>query len=218
MRCTVCSEDLSPVVAVDIDGTLGDYHGHFARFAAGYTNESSQILAHWLEYDGSVPYNEWLGMSKDEYRAIKLAYRQGGMKRTMPVYDDVRGMFDMLRREGAEIWITTTRPYLRLDNIDPDTREWCKRNGLEYDFLLYDEEKYVQLADRVGVDRVAAILEDDPEQIDMVDGLYKPGVIIQAWGPHNRHPLARRNPGVASLSGARALVRDRLYEWKERYE
>lgn len=215
MKCTSCKETIAPVVAIDIDGTLGDYHGHFARFAAGYTDETPHMLAHWLDYDGSVPYSEWLGMGKDEYRQIKLAYRQGGMKRTMPVYDDVRGLFQMLRQEGAEIWITTTRPYLRLDNIDPDTREWATRNGLTYDFLLYDEEKYLQLEDRVGVGRVAAILEDDPEQIDMANVVYPHGVAVQAWHQHNSHPLARRNPGVGSLSGARALLRDRLYDWKE---
>ena len=216
MKCTDCNESLRPVVAVDIDGTLGDYHGNFIGFAARYTDEPSQMVAHWYDYDGSVPFNEWLGMSKEEYRLIKLAYRQGGMKRIMPLRDDAKNMMDMLVQENVEIWITTTRPYLRLDNIDPDTREWMRRHRLAYDYLLYDEFKYKQLHERVGSDRVAAVLEDDPEQVDMAEELF-PGRVLQAWGQHNSSPVARRNPGVGNLGAARAKVRDLVVDWKERH-
>lgn len=216
MKCTTCSEPVRPVVAVDIDGTLGDYHGHFVDFAAGYTDEDFRMARHWAEYDGSVPFNEWLGMTKEEYRLIKLAYRQGAQKRTMPLHEDAKNLVDMLVREGVEIWITTTRPYLRLDNIDPDTREWMRRHRLAYDFLLYDEFKYKQLHERVGSDRVAAVLEDDPEQVDMAADLF-PGRVLQVWGQHNSSPVARRNPGVSNLQAARARVRDYIVDWKERH-
>jgi hypothetical protein len=48
---------------------------------------------------------------------------------------------DTLRAEGAEVWLTTTRPHDRFDRVDPDTREWCRRNGINFDGLLYDGDK-----------------------------------------------------------------------------
>jgi hypothetical protein len=75
-----------------------------------------------------------------------------------------------IREAGAEVWLCTTRPYLRLDNVDPDTREWLRRNRIQYDALLFDpahEEdgtKYDELRRQAG-DRVASIVDDLPEMI-----------------------------------------------------
>lgn len=163
MRCTDCHKPLRPVVAVDIDGTLGQYHQHFLTFAEGW-------LGRYVDprYDGSVDLAMWLGVSKDIYRQVKLAYRQGGMKRTMPPYEGVLDLTSALVLAGCELWITTTRPYMRLDNVDPDTREWLRRNvgemGVHYDGLIYDEDKYARLVEIVGPDRVVGVVEDLPEQ------------------------------------------------------
>lgn len=153
-----------PVVSLDIDGTLGDYHGHFLRFAEGYlgrampdpskTNPRQRL---WT----------FMGIRKQDYRDCKLAYRQGGMKRSMPCLLGADWLTHELRHAGAEVWICTTRPYLRLDNIDPDTQEWLRRNGIEYDALLYDprdgDAKYAELKRQAG-NRVVGCAEDLPEQ------------------------------------------------------
>lgn len=210
MLCSNCSEPLSPIVAVDIDGTLGEYHEWFTEFACGWLGR--EVPA---GYDGSMPFNEYLGLDKDLYRKIKLAYRQGGMKRTMPMRKGADVLMKTLKELDVEVWITTTRPYLRLDNIDPDTRHWMERHGLEYDHMLYDELKYQQLAEYVNPERVVMILEDDPEQIDFANGVYKPGVAVQAAGPHNNHPSARRSPAAGSLYLVADMATRRIQEWKE---
>ena len=43
MLCTSCSAVIRPVVAFDLDGSLGDYHNHFLNFAEGY-------LDRWIVY------------------------------------------------------------------------------------------------------------------------------------------------------------------------
>lgn len=73
----------APVVALDIDGTLGDYHGHFIRFAEQYIGRK---LPDPYEITNGIPLHKYLHISKATYRQVKLAYRQGGMKRSMPVY------------------------------------------------------------------------------------------------------------------------------------
>jgi len=68
------------------------------------------------------------------------------------------------RRAGAQVWICTTRPYLSLDNIEPDTRHWLRRNGIQYDGLLLGAHKYNDLVKQVDRDNILAVLDDLPEQ------------------------------------------------------
>jgi uncharacterized HAD superfamily protein len=168
MDCAVMNRyDTTPVVALDIDGTLGDYHGHFTRFAEQWTGR------HMPQPDlntGGIPLYKWLGMSKTTYRECKLAYRQGGMKRSMPVYEGAAEAIRTIRKEGAEVWICTTRPYLRLDNIDPDTRHWLRRNRIQHDGILYGEHKYRDLKKYLG-DRVMFVVDDLPEMVEQAESL-----------------------------------------------
>ena len=74
----------------------------------------------------------------------------------MPVYDDAVQFMQQLAAHGVEVWIATTRPWMRLDNIDPDTREWLARNEIPWDYMIYGEDKYEQLLERVDRERVLA--------------------------------------------------------------
>lgn len=155
-----------PVVALDIDGTLGDYHGHFLAFAEKYVGRS---MPGPEEINPGLPLWKHMRVSRATYRAAKLAFRQGGFKRFMPAYPFAADLTANIRKVGAEIWICTTRPYLRLDNIDPDTREWLRRNRIKYDAVLFGDNKYRELVRQVGIDRVAAVADDLPEQIIRAD-------------------------------------------------
>jgi hypothetical protein len=155
-----------PVVALDIDGTLGDYHRHFLNFAAGWFGRP---MPDPEEARHGVRLSTFIGVSHREYRECKLAYRQGGLKRTMPCYPFAAELTYGIRQEGAQVWICTTRPYLRLDNIDPDTREWMRRNEIEYDAILFEgideESKWGDLISQVGLPRIIAVCDDLPDQI-----------------------------------------------------
>ncbi len=179
--------DTAPVVALDIDGTLGDYHGHFLRFAEQWYGRA--MPAPQANTQG-VPLYKWMGTSKSTYRQCKLAYRQGGMKRSMPCYDGASELTHNLRKAGAEVWITTTRPYLRLDNIDPDTRHWLRRNKIQFDGVLYGEHKYRDLSKIFGT-RVLFIVDDLPEMIEQarskkITGLLRDQPYNREWADANQ--------------------------------
>lgn len=162
MKCSDCGIVVKPIVAVDIDGTLGNYHAHFEEFMEGYFDK--RVNAGCL-YAGGEAMSTWalreFGVNRAQFRDCKLAYRQGGLKRTMPLFDGAADLCERVRAAGAELWLTTTRPYLRLDNVDPDTREWLRRKGIQYDYLMYDEDKYQVLHDRLeSPERVVAIVDD----------------------------------------------------------
>ncbi len=209
-----------PVVALDIDGTLGAYHKHFARFAEMYTGR--QISLDWQpQFEGS--FYRAMHMSKTLYRQIKLAYRQGGMKRSMPVYPCSDILAESLRKQGAQVWITTTRPYLRLDNIDPDTRHWLRRNRIQFDGVLYGERKYQDLAKIVGEHRVACILDDLPEMVTAAQKAGMPAVLRA--GDHNEWfrdvnndqwiGLPQGLEWVSNNDWALVVINKKLQEWKD---
>jgi len=163
MKCTDCNRPVRPVVAVDIDGTIGDYHNHFRSFAEQYLDK--RIDPSWgREYGYEMEFNEHLGIDKETYRQVKLAYRQGGLKRMMPVFRHYDALFSVLRNENVEVWITTTRPWQRFDSTDPDTRHWLDRHHISYEGLIFDDDKYSRLAEVVGRERIVAVVDDLPEQ------------------------------------------------------
>jgi hypothetical protein len=161
LLCSRCGERVKPIVAIDIDGTLADYHAHFTWFSGSFLDKT---LSPFLHYTGAEPYKSWWCnvMNADEatFHAVKLAYRQGGMKRTQPAFAGGRQLVEDLRNHGVEVWLTTTRPHERYDRVDPDTREWLSRRDIKFDALLFSEDKMDELANRVERGRVVAVLDD----------------------------------------------------------
>jgi len=196
---------LRPVVGLDIDGTLGEYHEHFAEYAEMYLQRP--VIRHW---DGSMPYWKCFGVSKITYRQMKLGYRQGRFKRGMPVRHGAKGLTWVLRQAGAEVWVCTTRPWLRLDNIDPDTRFWLRNNGIQYDGVLFGSQKYRNLASLVGIERVVGVLDDEPEQCALADRVGLPAHIIDR--PYNKDGESLR---ISDLEQAREYFADRILSWRE---
>lgn len=173
---------LAPVFALDLDGTMADYFEHFRWFASMYKQQ--ELSTNW-GYTRQGDFDVALGLEKEEYRDIKLAYRQGGLKRSLPPIDlGVHDVVPALRKVGVQVWICTTRPWLRLDNVDPDTRFWIERMWGRVDGLLYGEDKYADLIDIVGKDRILGIADDLPENIERATELGLPS-ILRAGG-HNK--------------------------------
>lgn len=213
MRCTECNKEIKPVVAIDIDGTMGIYHRHFLEFAAGYLNKELN-----LKYIGAGSFKAWFcgtyNVSTEVWHDIKLAYRQGSLKRTMPVYPGASNLCAMARDMGAEVWVTTTRPYIRHDNIDPDTREWLIRNKIPYDYLMYDGNKYQKLAQLVGTERVVAVLDDLLEEIEHAGELFGIKTPILRINGFNSAYQSSDFAQALNLPMAQTIIRERLDRWE----
>jgi hypothetical protein len=211
MKCTDCGEPIKPIVAIDIDGTLGQYHEQFHDFMENYFGR--KLPGGWM---GASDWEVHLGLSREQYREAKLAYRQGGFKRWMPLHHQADLIPKTAHERGAEVWITTTRPYLRLDSVDPDTREWLRRNRIYYDRLLYDERKYEKLLAIVGEGRVVAVVEDLPDQYGWAEACFGQGVPIM---PVRTHNAAYRHGGTAQWMQTSKMISEtiaiKIQEWKE---
>lgn len=196
-----------PIFGIDIDGTLGDYHSHFISFAEMWTGKT---LPSAEEINPALPFSRFLGLSPSTYRNVKMAYRQGGMKRSMPCYAGARELTVTLRRSGAEVWICTTRPFNQLGNVDGDTRHWLKRNGIQFDNVLWGERKYIDLHKRVG-ERVVAILDDLPKMILQAEMLGIPAFCRDQ--PYNKH-LEDQSRRAADLQEAQEHLSKALEAWR----
>lgn len=222
MRCSTCSEIVKPVVAVDIDGTLADFHAHFIWFAEMYTGRD---LYRAYGYDGNycdadgTPFesnfrawfNDTCGIGTDEFREIKLAFRQGGMKRSLRIFAGARALCWAIRDRGAELWLTTTRPYLSLDGVFKDTLFWLDRYEIAYDGIIFQEDKYAVLAERIDPGRVVAVLDDLPEMYDAAGSIFGPQVPILRTIRYNR---GVRRPLMCDLDAAADIILPRIDEWK----
>lgn len=211
VKCSKCSAIVRPIVALDLDGTLADYHGHFLEFAAGYL----RLEAIPKDYRGDISFRtwfkEWSHIDDATWDRIKLAYRQGGMKRSQPIFSGAKMVVEEVYYNGAEVWITTTRPYLRLDGIDPDTRFWLSHHNVRYEGLLYDEDKYVRLAENVDNGRVVAVLDDLPEQYDAAEKMFGKQVPILRKNRYNVN--IRRSNAAINLGAATTMITSRIKEW-----
>jgi hypothetical protein len=216
MLCSNCSGAVKPVVAVDIDGTLGDYHTHFLDFVKQYLGFRGVVIG--PAYLGTESFKSYcmglFNITEGEWRDIKLAYRQGAQKRSMPVFAWAQPLTGIVRWEGAELWITTTRPYLRLDNIDPDTREWLARAGVEYDGLIYDKHKYRILAEQVDPERVVAVVDDLADKIEEARRYFSLAVPILKLGSYNEGSYVIGS-AHHSLQAVTAEIVNRIQRWKE---
>lgn len=204
MKCSECSTPIKPVIAFDIDGTLADYHLEYVRFAERYFNLPPNSLPQ--SWDGVGEFRDRLGIPANDYRASKLAFRLGGFKRWMPQYPGATRLVEIAAGLGAEVWITTTRPWMRTDNIDPDTREWLQRNRIPYDHLLFDEDKYGLLTQLVDPERIVMVLDDEAQQRDRCKELDLPFVLRH--NPWNW--LLKADHQVMTLQEASAIVVERM--------
>lgn len=196
-----------PIVGIDIDGTLGDYHSHFIRFAEMYTGRE---LPSPRDINPGEKFSKFLGLGKSTYRQVKMAYRQGGMKRSMPCYVGARGITVALRKAGVEVWICTSRPFNQLGNVDGDTRHWLKRHGIQHDYVLWGENKYRDLSRRAG-GRVAAVLEDLPEMCDQAIGSNLTPILRDQ--PYNAHYVNAVR--VFDLPSAKDVLLHQVDLWKK---
>lgn len=215
MRCTQCSRPLRPIVVYDVDGTLADYHGAFTAFAGEYWDVTPRPYAYLEPWSGEGEFEDYLGLTKVQYREAKLAYRQGGNKRWLAPFSGMPTQVRSVRERQVDIWIATTRPWNRLDNVDPDTQEWLRRHNLTVDGLLYGEDKFRQLMETVDPMRIVAVVEDLAAQIDVAVGLGLP--VIQVERPHNSDPGEKRDPR-GNVETVGEWVHSKIDEWQKNNE
>lgn len=210
---------MRPVIGLDIDGTLVDYHAHFLRFAEQWLGKDVEP-----DYYADIPMHKHIGVSKTMYRRCKLAYRRGEMKRSVPLlrapYPNANELTHQLRRWGCDIWLCTTRPYLSHDAVDEATRHNLRRNGIVYQGLIWGEHKYRELVRTVDKASIIGVIDDLPEMCQQAENLGLP--VSLAIRDHNGHQQWRADGSVVPWYPVRthddtlALCKRWLNDWRDK--
>ena len=129
----------------------------------------------------------------------------------MPVYPGASELTKAIKSADGELWITTTRPYLKLDGIGPDTRHWLRRNAIQFDAVIWGENKYRDLVKQVGKDRIAAVLDDLPEMIIQANDLGLWTMLRDQ--PYNKH-LNWHYRAMDLFSAQRTILQE-VRTWKK---
>ncbi len=204
--CSKCSAPVRPIVAVDIDGTLSEYHDAISEFSCAYWDVPAPLDS----WDGRGNFEDYLGLTQTQYREAKLAYRQGGYKRTAAWQPGAYEFMQWLAGQPVEIWITTTRPWNRLDSVDPDTRFWLDRHNVRYDHLLYHDHKYQELMRLVDPQRVVAVVDDLPEMVKEADECLEYTQAFLIMRTHNAGKWIGTAQPVGSFVPVRNYIEQRL--------
>jgi len=203
---------VKPVVALDIDGTLGRYHEHFLMFLELWLGHP--VRNEGWKYDGIGEFSDAIDIDKRHYQEAKLAFRAGGFKRWMPMFGGAMALIKWVHAEQAELWITTTRPWMRMDNIDTDTREWLLRLEIPFSGLLFDEDKYGVLIERVDKERIAYVLDDQDDMYDRAEELGLPVFLTSTrW-----NSAIQRERMSSTLVQAASQVTTALAQWRVQHE
>lgn len=212
-----------PVVGIDIDGTLGDYHRHFLQCAEMFLQRP---MPKPEEINPGKPLHQHMGVPKSKYREIKMAYRQGRWKRSMPVFDGARSLTVALRNHGAVVAICTTRPFNQLGEVDADTRWWLRHHGIQHDMLIWGPHKYRDLKKLYGKDNIVAVVDDEFDQLRRCQDLDLPFYLRDqpynqtrsVWGQERVDLLGPNNTWLRtmSLNETRAFILKDLEYWRDR--
>lgn len=198
----------------DIDGSVGRYHPDLTVFVREYWNLPAQAQSAGFMWDGEGNFEDALGITQEQYREAKLAFRQGGGKRFMGLYEDgALAMLWALKTKGCEIWYATSRPWNRLDNVDPDTKFWLGRHEFPIDGIIFDDQdKYGRLVnDHIDKSRIVGVIEDLPEQYDRADELGLP--VYQIARQHNSGPTQQR-PRRCTMGRIFSEIEENLSVWE----
>lgn len=207
-----------PIISLDIDGVLGDYHGHLFWFAEKYFGHSMPQLE-------TVDVNDFLwkrmNVTEMQYRDMKTAYRQGGLKRFMPATPGASVLAFALSHSGAEVWICSSRSHQL--PIATDTRHWLKRNLISYANLIFNPDKYQALVEqaRDKGQEVIAVVDDEKGQA-LEAHIANAGKVYLYDRPYNASPLFEDDIPVThrvhDLTELRQKMTGDILDWRRANE
>ncbi len=155
------------IVGVDIDGTLADYPASYVEFMGDVLrNKYPEYYARYLKIRATgMPIDNYdigafFELPYDVARDVKDLYRQTGQKRFIGVCPGAKVLLDALKAQGYTVVLLTARPYEVYKRMFADTISWLRNADLQYDGLIFDENKEERLVKEFGAENVKFFVDD----------------------------------------------------------
>ena len=147
------------LVCVDIDGVLCNFIQTWSDFLVMNGALMDPIVSHIYS-----DLSEYLPQPiKKEYSNLKAEYRESGIKRNAAVFPGAKEFLHRLRQK-YKVVLVTARPAHKHRRIFADTVEWLESNGLEYDALIFEENKREWVLSHS--ENISFCVEDDVRQTE----------------------------------------------------
>jgi len=124
-------EKNSKVCAIDLDGVLVDYPKCWVDFI---NKETEKKFNNLHEVKNNLSYNK--------YKTLKIKYRTCGIKASLPAIEGASEFIKKLKQAGYKVIILTSRPYRKHREIWSDTTKWLKKNKIDADGIIWEQEKH----------------------------------------------------------------------------
>jgi hypothetical protein len=130
------------VLLCDLDGCVADWVTAFKAFA----------LARGID----IPPN---GFNDPSLEPLKDEFDRSGGYLTIPPMPGAVEALKTLKNFGVKLVVVTARPYHRFRRVYADTLEWCEKNGIEYDHIMFFRDK-AEAVRRVAPTNILGFVED----------------------------------------------------------
>ena len=169
------------IIGVDIDGVLADYPVSFQNFIKSETG----IWVDVNSYDLYEAYEQVI--SRTDMIQLKHKYRESGQKRYIPICEGAVQFLNNMKKQEYTIVLLTSRPYEQYERIFGDTIHWLHKNKLQYDAILWDEEKNYKAISQFP--NMKFMVEDNLKFANNVAKLgYKVYLIDKLYNQGDKHP------------------------------
>jgi uncharacterized HAD superfamily protein len=161
----------------DIDGVLNYYPECFIEYINECTGENFSDLSQ-MKHE----------LSYARYKSLKFDYRASGYKENLAARPEAFNTLLELKSRGYYIIILSSRPIKEHNSLIMQTTNWLRKNGLIYDYLMFEEEKHLEVIQKFG--NVEFVVEDNRfyanniakysgVKVFLVDNKYNQGEIEQ---------------------------------------
>jgi uncharacterized HAD superfamily protein len=149
------------VCAIDIDGVLCRYPENLLKFL----NEKLSLnikLSQITELHGIENIYALFGVDIKQYRMLKEEFAESDMFcKNVEVADGASEFTNRLKLLGYTVVLLSGRPYKQHNRIFADTIEWCKKNRIAYDVIMWDKNKDLNILKNFK--NLKFLVEDDPD-------------------------------------------------------
>jgi len=166
--------DNKPIFGVDLDGVLCDLDSTWKLFL-----EQQDV-----SFDPDVISTDMaqcLASEVNNYGELKHLFRESGAKMDAVPYDGAGEFIRSLRKIGR-VAIVTARPYHKYKRLFADTIDWCNKNDIVFDTVIFEENKREWAMANSSI--LSFFIEDS---VDQATSLASRGAkVLLIDRPHNR--------------------------------
>lgn len=197
--CRVGPKRSRPVVMLDIDGVLRDFHSSWqAQWRLHFGRDPHYIIGSWNAMEQAGAHE---GLSPQE--SLDLVFRRWGwsiMSGALP-YPSAKEAVKFFWYRG---WRVVLGTHQDTPEIQRATKHWVKEWEIPYDLMVFTDNKASIKAD--------VYVEDKAETLLSLAGLYYPGsVIVRISRPWNESKIIPSDYRFQTYRGVDDLLSKQLY-------